>query len=194
MNTVKNMTIAFVILGTACIAYVNRERIKKILLGETEAPKRNRPRKGVNAMEEVRQAFLMFADNFQGLYEPMYKASIGTISFERKLNVLMEWDIRINSIGNLPVSLKGWWSTIVANLSSLSDDELQKRATTVIEMVKSCNIIRDQKTQLTVNEETMSYYQRSDGNNLVKGQKIHVETPCWYLDSTPVRILEKGYC
>lgn len=194
MSTVKNLAFTIVLLGTVGLVYYNRERLKRILSGDLEKNPQKNPKMAMNAMGEVCETFLLFADNFQGIYEPMYQASLGKISFERKLNVLVEWDIRMNNIGKLPVTLKSWWSTIVANLSSLSSDELQQRTSSVIEMIKSCNIIRDDKTELTVSENTLLYYQRSDGGALVAGQKVRVETPCWYLNSTPVRILEKGYC
>ena len=193
MSTVKNLAIAIVLIGAVCLTYVNRGRLKKFLFRNSRESINGNPQT-VNALKEVCQSFIMFADNFQGIYEPMFKASMGEISFERKKNVLIEWDIRINNIGKLPITLKGWWSTIIANLSSLPDDELQKRAILVIDMIKSCNIIRDKRTDLAVDETTLLYYQRSDGGALVIGQNVHVETPCWYLDSTPVRILEKGYC
>ncbi len=196
MNTIKNLAFAVILIGSAYLAYVNRERLKRFLAGDSEEkskPKR-KATSSTNAIEEVCQAFLLFADNFQGVFEPLYKASINGISLERKRNVFMEWDIRMGNIGNAPFSLKSWWSTISNDIAHSSDDELQDSAKTAIDMIKKCGIIRDDRKELIVREDTSMYYQQSNGVPLNIGKQIRVESPCWYLPTTPVRVLEKGYC
>ena len=61
-------------------------------------------------------------------------------------------------------------------------------------MIKKCGIIRDDRKELIVREDTSMYYQQSNGVPLNIGKQIRVESPCWYLPTTPVRVLEKGYC
>jgi len=196
MNTIKNLAFAVILIGSAYFAYVNRDRLKRFLTGDVEEKPNSRRKatSSMNAVDEVCQAFLLFADNFYGVYEPLYKASINEISLERKRNIFMEWDIRMENVGNAPFCLKSWWSTISADIAHLSDGELQERAKTAIEMIKKGGIIRDDRKDLIVSEDTSMYYQQSNGTPLNIGKQIRVESPCWYLPTTPVRILEKGYC
>jgi len=194
MSTAKNVAIFALLLGTAYLAYVNRKQLFRILRPQLKKKPKRRERETGNAMAEVCQAFLMYADNFQGLFETMYKASVGAISEERKMNVLREWDIRMKNIAQAPIGLKSWWSTVVANIESLTNDDLQERAIQVINMIKSCRIIRDDRKEIFANEDTSMFYQNQDGKTWKVGQRLQVDSPCWYMQSNPVRIIEKGYC
>ena len=147
-----------------------------------------------DAMLCVCQSFLIYSDNFQGLYETMYKASIGSISFERKNNVFKEWDLRMCNIGQVPIELKSWWATIMAHCEKLTDEEIQKRAQLIVNMIFTAGIVRDGEKELIATRDTVLYYDSSDEVRWNAGQKLIVETPCWYLPSSPVRIIEKGYC
>ncbi len=145
-------------------------------------------------MTEVCKAFLMYANDFQGVYEPMYQASVGAISFERMRNVLKEWNIRMGNIGQPPICLKSWWLTMVADCDTLTAKELQARCQQVIQMILASGIIRDDQTEIMAKTETGMYYQKSNNISIESGQKLRIESPCWYLPSNPVRIVEKGYC
>lgn len=193
MGTVKNVAIVALVLGTAYIAYTNRKRLLNFLSGRNEKP-RKREKETSNAMKEVCQAFLMYADNFQGLFETMYKASVGSISHERTRNILREWDIRMGNITQAPIGLTSWWATVIVDDDKLTDKELQNRAQGVVQMILSCGIVRDDRTEFMAVEDTGMYYQRIDGDKWNVGQKLCVESPSWYLPSNPVRIIEKGYC
>lgn len=164
-----------------------------LLSGKNKKP-RKRVKETSNAMTEVCQAFLLYADNFQGLLETMYKASVDSISHERMKNVLMEWDIRMGNIAQSPICLRSWWATVIVGYESLTDKELQGRARSVVQMILSSGIVRDDKTEIVAVEDTGLYYQHVDGETWSVGQKLSVESPCWYLSSSPVRIIEKGYC
>lgn len=194
MSTAKNVVIVAVLLGTAYLAYANRGRLLGILRPErTKKPKR-RETGTRNAMTEVCKAFLMYANDFQGVYEPMYQASVGAISFERMRNVLKEWNIRMGNIGQPPICLKSWWLTMVADCDMLTAKELQARCQQVIQMILASGIIRDDQTEIMAKTETGMYYQESNNSSIESGQRLRVESPCWYLPSNPVRIVEKGYC
>lgn len=193
MGTVKNVAIVALVLGTAYIAYTNRKRLLNFLSGRNEKP-RKREKETSNAMKEVCQAFLMYADNFQGLFETMYKASVGSISHERTRNILREWDIRMGNIAQAPIGLTSWWATVIVDDDKLTDKELQNRAQGVVQMILSCGIVRDDRTEFMAVEDTGMYYQHIDGDKWNVGQKLCVESPSWYLPSNPVRIIEKGYC
>lgn len=196
MSTIKNVAITTaIVFGGVFLLYANRKKLFGSL-GKSKSKKNMvmSERKNDDAMAGVYKAYLMYADNFQGLYEPLYKASVGVISQERMINLLREWDIRMNRITNLPIELRGWWSTINADLDVLSYDELQMRSQNIMRMIEGCGIIRDNRAELVADEEVNLYYQNDDGVLLKIGQKLRVETPCWYLPCNPVRIIEKGYC
>lgn len=194
MSTAKNVAFAVFLLGTACLIFANRKRLRSFLQPEKKKKSQRSKKKTGNAMTEVCQTFLMYAENFQGLYEPMYRASIGAISQERMMNVLAEWDIRMNNIGQDAVCLKSWWATVITNCDRLSNLELQDRSRLVVEMIQSCGIIRDDLTEMVAKKDTGMYYHLSDGDRLLVGQQLRIESPCWYLPSCPVRVIEKGYC
>ncbi len=193
MSTVKNVAIVALVLGTAYIAYANRKRLLNLLSGKNKNP-RKQVKETNNAMTEVCQAFLMYADNFQGLFETMFKASVGGISLERTRNILQEWDIRMGNIAQAPIGLRSWWATIIAGYESLTDKELQGRAQSVVRVILSSGIVRDDKTEVVAAEDIGLYYQHVDGDIWNVSQKLSIESPCWYLPSNPVRIIEKGYC
>lgn len=199
-----------ILLGCASIVYWKREDIKKFISSKKDVINKKGlfklfPSKKTNVFEEeadevdtamvdVQKAFLMYADNFRGLYETMYKASKGIISQERVKNVLTEWNIRMENIPNIPIELKSWWTTVKIGDESLPYDELQNRAKEVIKMINNCGVVRDNRSKFVAEEDTSLYYQESNDAELVIGQKLHIDSSCWYIATEPVRIIEKGYC
>ena len=194
MSTVKSVTIVAFLLGTCLLAYGNRKRLLKFLETKQGEKRMRGECNAGDAMAEVCRSFLMYADNFQGLFEPMYKASIGSISLERMRNVLMEWNIRMGNIGQAPISLKSWWATIIADFDNLLAPELQGLAESVVKMIFASGIVRDNKKDFVAEKDTNMFYQHPNGLIWNIGQKLRVESPCWFLSSIPVRIIEKGYC
>ena len=146
------------------------------------------------AMTKVCESFLMFANNFQGVYEPMYKASVGGISLERMRNVLRTWDIRMGNICQPPICLRCWWATVVADSDTLAVQDLQERCQQVVQMILESGIVRDDKNEFVASTDTGVYYQELDNRKIERGQNLRVDSPCWYLPSNPIRIIEKGYC
>ena len=100
----------------------------------------------------------------------------------------------MKGIKNIPIELRGWWSTIIDEKVILNADELQKRAGQVVSMIENCGILRDEKTELVADKNTNLYYQHVDGIMFELEQRLMVESPCWYMPTNPVRIIEKGYC
>lgn len=188
------IVIVILLSGTAYLVYVNRNHLLKILQPSHKKKLKSSDRNTGNAMIEVCQDFLMYADSFQGIFETMYKASLGVISHERLCNVLKEWDIRMGNIGQAPFCLKSWWATVITDCETLSNKELQERAQLVIQMIQLCNIIRDDQIEIVAKDDTNLYYQDSSGNQFESGQKLRIESPCWYLNGNPIRIIDKGYC
>ena len=193
MDTIKGLAIAVAATGVAYLMYKNRDVLFKQRKLSYDSRNKKNKNSTTDAMAVVCDAFLTYADNFQGLFEPIYQASVNTISYERKKNVLVEWNIRMGGIGAAPVCLIRWWETIVKDLESLPDMELKKRAQNVVQMIGSCGIIRDNRLELTASERTPIYYQQVEGFSWEIGQQLRVESPCWYVPSSPVRIIEKGY-
>jgi len=191
-STLKNIVTIAAVFGGAWLVYANRHKLHDIFVSRKSV--RRKEVHGHDAMSDVRGSFVAYADIFQGLYEPMFKASVGEVSQERMKNVITEWDIRMNTIKNIPIGLRGWWSTIVDNKDALSYNELQVRAVNVMRMLEQSGIVRDSHSYLTADNETNRYYQHIDGVAFESGQKLHVESACWYMHGNPVRIIEKGYC
>lgn len=194
-STIKNIFSAVCILGGIFLVYANRRRLLNLFVLPDENEAKDKQDKGDDrAMADVCKSFIMYADIFQGLYEPMYKSSVGKIQQERMNNVLAEWDIRMNSIRNIPVGLRGWWATIIANKDTLSYNELLARSQNVIRMIEKCGIIRDKQSELIAKSDTNQYYQHVDDIMFEVGLQLRIESPCWYLPGNPVRIIERGYC
>ena len=164
MSTIKNILSATVLLGGACLVYANKDKLfRRFISHKPEEDKSSQEKGGTGVLKEVCQSFIMYSDVFQGLYEPMFKASLGRLSFERMRNVLTEWDIRVKSIGNAPVSLCEWWATVVADIDVLPNKEMQARAVMTMQMIDNCGIVRDNKTDFVADDETCRYYQHVDG-------------------------------
>lgn len=195
MGTIKNLLWATAVLGCASVLYFNKERLRGLLtsLRKSKDSQATKEQSG-DAINEVYKDFLMYADNFEGLYEPLYKASVGSISLERMKNLLTEWNIRMENIQGAPVGLRYWWSTIIDRKNELSYNELQTCSKKIIQMIRNCGIIRDEASEIIAQDDTNLYYQHIDDLKFETGQKLHVESPCWYLPSNPVRIIEKGFC
>lgn len=193
MSALKTLFTIAVMGGSAYLAYTHRDKILELIqtIKKSRCKNPQIPEKPHAAIDEVCTAFLTYADRFEGLYEPLYKASLSSISQERMGNVLNEWRIRISSIGeSIPSCLKSWWIS-VAEEQGLS---LQERAQKIIGMVFSCRIVRDGRKEFTAQEDITRFYQEADGKPLGKGVRLRVVSPCWYVSGDPVRILEKGFC
>lgn len=196
MSTIKNIVTAAVVIGGVYLVYANRKRLQNLF-----GTRKNNTVNGrvggndiVDPMSGVYKNFILYADIFQGLYEPMFKASVGSISQERIKNVFAEWNIRMKGINNISIELRGWWSTIIDDKITLASNELQKRAEQVVNMIENCCILRDERSELVADNNTNLYYQHVDGIMFEQGQKLRVESPCWYMPTNPIRIIEKGYC
>jgi len=187
MDTIKRIiTATIVVCGAVYILYRNRTALKKFIPKKVDS--------GDSLLTDVGVAFLQYADVFQGIYEPMYKASNGSISMERIFNVLTEWDIRMNNINDIPSTLKGWWLTIVKDMDNLDKDMLIDRAKEIMKMICSSGITRDRRSDIIADNTTYTYYDSLDETRFYNGQRLRVETPCWFINSNPVRIIEKGIC
>ena len=125
MGTIRNIISAVVVIGGAYLVYANRKQLQNLFgTRKTDMVKgRAGSNDVVDPMSGAYKNFILYADIFQGLYEPMYKASVGSISQERIKNVFAEWDIRMKGIKNIPIELRGWWSTIIDEKVILNADE-----------------------------------------------------------------------
>ena len=196
MSTIRNIMTSAVVIGGAYLVYVNRKQLQNLFgTGQTDTVNgRAGGNDVVDPMSGVYKNFILYADIFQGLYEPMYKASVGSISQERINNVFAEWDMRMKGIKKIPIELRGWWSTMIDGKGILNSDELQKRAGQVVRMIENCGILRDTRSELVADNNTNLYYQHVDGIIFEQSQRLRVESPCWYMPTNPIRIIEKGYC
>ena len=122
------------------------------------------------ALKAVSNEFVACADSFRGIYESLYNVANTPCSREVIFNVLSEWDIRMNNIPNIPTNLKMWWKTIAINIEALGEKQLRDKAAQILEMIDAAGIIRCNNPE----EISLSY-------------------KCWYMNTTPVRIIEKIY-
>lgn len=120
------------------------------------------------AMHEVCNAFLPYAGNFRGLYESLYGALNYKCSKEVLFNIMSEWDIRMNNIPNIPINLKAWWETVAVDIETLTEQQLKNRVSQILYMIKVSGIIR--------NGDAADEF---------------VSSKCWYVKTTPVRIIEE---
>lgn len=190
----KTVVTTVLLGGAAYIVYRNRGTIMRLLNMNKRFHNEDSPIGNNDAMKRVGNAFLTYADNFEGIYEALYRAASGSLSKERIFNTFAEWNIRMNNIRKAPVCLKDWWAIIANDKEALTENELRGRMEQVLDMLFLSGIKRDNRQILTVTNETMIYYQSTDGGSWSLGQELQVESPCWYIPCTPVRILEKGYC
>lgn len=187
--TLVLFVIITLVLCVVILVYVGRKRIAAFL-------KHKQSKNEIADEVDIRvgQDFLACADSFEGLYEPMYNASLSSISQERMINVLREWNIRMNNNVGVTKCLTDWWSSVYSDLTGKSKDELQVIAQKVIQMIHSAGIIRDNREQFIAGSDICLFYQHVDDKSLEAGQRIRIDSPCWYIQCTPVRIIEKGYC
>lgn len=194
MRVVKIFLILVLLSGIICCVYLNRKKLIALIRSFRDEKVQPKPPIRLITASEEGKAFIFYADNFQGLYETLYKASQGVISVERMKNVLTEWDIRMGNISQAPACLSQWWSTLIAGYESSTGEDLQSRARRVFQMIQSSGIVRDEKKEFIAADDITMYYQTLEGALLTPGQKVRVESPCWFLPGNPVRIIEKGLC
>lgn len=120
------------------------------------------------ALEAVGKAFVAYADNFRGVYESLHSVANSSCSHETIFNVLIEWDIRINNIPNIPINMKAWWETIVDNIETLDKTLLKERAAQILEMINAAGIIRCDNPEV-----------------------VYLRSRCWYMATKPIRIIEE---
>lgn len=192
-HNIDDIFIFVAIIGIVFLAFVYRKRY--MAMRSTRAHDKEKEN-DVNAIAiaDVCSEFILFADIFRGIYEPMYKASKGMISHERIKNTFLEWNIRIESINKRYERLRCWLTAITEGIENLSMEELQGRALQIMDMIGQCGIRRDNRTELICDEDTGMYYDTHNESIMKCGKRLRVESPSWYINSTPVRIIEKGYC
>lgn len=190
---IDNIFILAAIIGIVFLAFVYRKRYMAMRITRAR-DKEKENSVSATAIADVCSEFILFADIFRGIYEPMYKASKGMISHERIKNTFLEWNIRIESINKRYERIRSWLMAITEGIDSLSKEELQGRALQIMDMIGQCGIRRDNRTELICDEETGRYYDTHNGSTMKCGKQLRVESPSWYINSTPVRIIEKGFC
>ena len=145
-------------------------------------------------MQKAIDAFLPFANNFDGVYEPLFRGAHGRLRRERMLNTINQWKIRMQKPVGTSTDLNAWWKTVVENVDCLHDEALQQRMKDILEFIEQAGIVRDNHDVFIATEDTTIFYQCADEQQILSGASLQVESPCWYLHTTPPRIVEKGFC
>jgi hypothetical protein len=102
--------------------------------------------------------------------------------------------LRIQKVCRTSPELNSWWNVVVANLDSLDEKAIQARMGMIADLLQNGGIVRDNRSELVADDETSLYYMEVDDEVWSVGDKLKVDSPCWYLPTTPPRIIEKGYC
>lgn len=192
------MVVHVTLLGTIIVCagayyiYSRREQLKKKIINARQ--KRGKHTSIKEAEAEVIKAYLPHANSFDGLYEPLYKGAKGLRNKERMLNTLNEWSIRMRSVARESPELRSWWDAVVSDVNNLDVETIQTRMNVVLALLKKGGVIRDSRSELVADEDTSLYYTEADDEIWSVGDKLKVDSPCWYLLTTPPRIIEKGYC
>ena len=192
MVTIIKLLGTIVICGSAYYLYANRRQLKKKL--KSLCSKKHDIIALSHADVQVFNAFLPYANDFDGLYEHLFKGAKGLRNKERMLNTINEWSLRIKKVCRTSPELNGWWDVVVANLETLDEKAIQARMGMITDMLQNGGIVRDKRSELIADEETSLYYMEVDDEVWSVGDKLKVDSPCWYLPTTPPRIIEKGYC
>ena len=192
MLTIIKLLGAIVVCGSAYYLYVNRKHLKKKLKGLCS--EEHQFVSLCHADEQVFNAFLPYANEFDGLYEPLFKGAKGLRNKERMLNTINEWSLRIKKVCRTSPELNSWWDSIVAHIDTLDEKAIQARMGMITDFLQNVGIVRDSRSELIADEETSLYYMEVDDEVWSVGDKLYIDSPCWYLPTTPPRIIEKGYC
>lgn len=210
-NTLKPIVLIAAVIGVAgaaVVIYKLKDRIKGMIKEfrdskpvtttpvydvRSDEPKQT-DSDGDLADSKASPEFLMYADNFSGLYEKMCKVSEGILSDERMKNILTQWRIRMDNIPNMPSDLKKWRAESGLTQLFSSRAAMQECAQKIMRLVDKSGIKRDSRIDFKSGEDISLYYQDDDDKDLSAGMKVRVCSPCWYLPSEPVRIIEKGIC
>ncbi len=164
----------------ACVAvsagyYVYRRRKKQP--APSGAPART---------DAARDEFTREAKAFQGIYEPMHQLAGGRL--RNKRNVFGDWDVRVSHLKQAP-AFQALWQERFGGWNAWADEEYIVKASELMALVRGYGVARATKTQLTIEEDTYTFYAAAGGDIIERGKQAKVVWPCWTLNGN---VVERG--
>ena len=129
-----------------------------------------------------KKSFVDNARKFTGSFEPLYNAVHNLdVSLEDKTNIYEDWSLRLKTICDDTVYAQ--W-TKKMSLLQLSD-----RLAWLLQEIDSCGMVRDNRTVLVIDEDTVSHYADWNGAPIAIGDEVKVASAAWLLNGV---CIEKG--
>ncbi len=137
--------------------------------------------------DAAREEFIESAKAFIGIFEPIYKISIGRL--KNKHSVFADWEVRV---GNLSGSnaFQALWKSNFSGFDSWNEETYTEKAKQLMELLNSFGIERSGDTVIMVDKDTYKRYSTLDGDIIEIGNMARVLSPCWLLNGNT---LEKGF-
>jgi hypothetical protein len=124
--------------------------------------------------------------HFIGLYEPVYQVAQGNLGI--KISAFGEWCLRVENLGDSE-KFKTTFLESFSDFRQWDDAQFVYNAKRILEGIYQAGIIREDHSEITIDEMTYLRYAALDGRNLISGEVAEVFSPCWYCDTL---ILGKG--
>lgn len=137
--------------------------------------------------EAAREEFEKSAEAFVGIYEPIYRISIGRL--KDKHSVFADWDVRVDNLSGTN-EFKTLWKSHFSGIDSWDEKTYTVKAKQLMELLNSFGIERCADTVFMVDKDTYKRYSTMDGEIIEIGNMASVISPCWLLNGNT---LEKGF-
>lgn len=143
----------------------------------------------VNEKEEYEKAKVEFVKNssaFIGIYEPLYKVSIGRV--KHAYSVFSDWNVRVTYLPAAKALQKLWLSEF-SGIDSWSEEAYADKARKLMDILQGFSVERSCEADFTVDTDTYKQYSTLEGEIIEAGNDVKVISPCWLLNGDT---LEKG--
>lgn len=137
--------------------------------------------------DDAKEEFIKNAKAFVGIFEPIYKISIGRVKSKR--SVFADWDVRVGNLSGAN-SFQALWRSDFSGFDSWNEDVYTEKAKQLLNLLRSFGIERTGESEFMVDTDTYKQYSTLDGEVIEIGNMVKVISPCWLLNGNA---LEKGF-
>lgn len=183
MKILRNLISLAAGVSVGALAYRFRKELSqtcRIILGKIKQDK------SVECDNPPFDTFSVYAERFSGMYEPLYKAA-NSADEKKLLKLIEQWGVRVASQSSSELS--SWWNLSVEH----NGFSLLQKAEAILSMIEKNGIIRDSRKLFKVTTNDFQLYRNIDNEELSLESKVNVITPCWYINSNPIYVVEQGY-
>lgn len=135
----------------------------------------------------ARKEFMENAEAFIGVYEPIYKISLGRV--KSKHSVFADFDVRVGNLSGAK-TFQALWRSDFSGFDSWNEEDYTAKAKQLMELLNGFGIERSDVTDFIVDKDTYRRYSTLDGEIIEIGKTVRVISPCWLLNGNT---LEKGF-